>query len=81
MGTSARGWRRDATRKKSRNALRDPDFHFGERRTLLESSRGVFGVSEDPTLAPTRRGGRRTCEGEQRAGARHGAVGVGEREV
>ena len=34
-----------------------------------------------PDACAQRKAGRRTCEGEQRAGARHGAVGVGEREV
>ena len=72
---------RDATRKKSRNALRDPPTETLANDERCSRAREVFGVSEDPTLAPTRRGGRRTCEGEQRAGTRHGAVGVGEREV
>ena len=68
---SARGRRRDAT-------LRDATPKKPNER-WLENRLG--GVSEDPTPARTWRAGRRTCEGEQRAGARHVAVGVGEREV
>jgi hypothetical protein len=43
-----------------------------------EEASGVFRKTR--RVRPAESGGR-TCEGEQRAGARHGAVGVGEREV
>jgi hypothetical protein len=48
-------------------------------RTLARGSE--FGVFRKTRRVRPAESGGRTCEGEQRAGARHGAVGVGEREV